>query len=153
MFGPAGVDGLRMLDLYAGTGGFGMAALRRGAGRVEFIERDGRSCEELKRIAAPAISEDRAKVHCGDALKVLERLSGSFDVIFADPPYADVPFKDIAEALEKRQLLAEGGTVFLEHFRKTDLPEKLAGLQRVTRREYGDAALSVYREGAAVQRA
>lgn len=144
MFGPAGVEGLRVLDLYAGIGSFGLEALRRGAARVEFVERNPSLCADLQKAIGDAA--DRAHVHCGDVQRVLTRLTGSFDVVFADPPYEIVPFDAITGAIEKGRLLADGGTVFLEHFRKTELPEMLPGLELVTRRVYGDAAVSIYRQ-------
>jgi 16S rRNA (guanine966-N2)-methyltransferase len=78
-------------------------------------------------------------------LKSVRSLQGPFDVVFADPPYADNPFAALAEGLESNNLLSPGGTVLLEHFRKTVLPDVLGGLRLVTRRHYGDAAVSVYR--------
>ena len=146
MFGPEGVDGLRVLDLYAGIGSFGLEALRRGAARVEMVERDPKLCDGLRKAIDSAGAADRAQAHCGDVLRVLARLTGSFDVVYADPPYALDPFEAVAALLKDRSLLADGGTVFLEHFRKTELPESLPGLELVTRRKYGDAAVSVYRQ-------
>jgi 16S rRNA (guanine(966)-N(2))-methyltransferase RsmD len=153
MFGPAGVDGLRVLDLYAGIGSFGLEALRRGAARVELVERNPRLCDGLRRAIEDAGASGRAHVHCGDVQRVLARLTGSFDVVFADPPYELDPFEAVTAALLDGKLLAEGGTVFLEHFKKTVLPESLPGLELTTRREYGDAAVSVYRQGPALSQA
>lgn len=146
MFGPEGVAGLAVLDLYAGVGGFGLEALRRGASRLVMVERSRQRCEELKQ-ALVAVSAEKpvAEVVCGDVLKAIGSLQGPFDVMFADPPYADNPFAALADGLESNNLLSPGGTVLLEHFRKTVLPDVLGGLRLVTRRHYGDAAVSVYR--------
>ncbi len=151
MFGPEGVQGLAVLDLYAGAGGFGLTALRRGAARLVMVEKNYRRCEDLK-AAAAAISgrgaEFSVKVVRGDVLRVLPNLARSeepFDVVFADPPYADNPFAALAERLESGGLLSAGGTVMLEHFHKTEVPDELPGLTLVTRRQYGDSAISVYR--------
>lgn len=145
MFGPEGVEGLSVLDLYAGTGSFGLEALRRGAVRTVMVEKNRRRCEELKAAVARAGAEDRANVACGDALKVLSGLQDPFDVVFADPPYADNPFAALAVKLSENGLVSDGGTVLLEHFHKTELPDELEGLMIETRRRYGDAAISVYR--------
>jgi 16S rRNA (guanine966-N2)-methyltransferase len=145
MFGPEGVRGLRVLDIYAGTGGFGLEAVRRGAASVGLVERDARLCEALRLAAEKAGSLDRTVIHRGDALKVLARMSGQFDVVFADPPYADNPFEAVAGLLVSRDLIASDATVIFEHSRRLELPESLAGLRSVTTRTYGDAAVSVYR--------
>lgn len=153
MFGPEGVRGLTVLDLYAGTGGFGLEALRRGAARVDFVERDARLCEALRQAAEKAGGRERASVHRGEVAKVLARVEGRFDVVFADPPYADNPFEAVTGLLVSRGLLASGATVFLERFHKLELPESLSGLALVTTRTYGDAAVSIYRHPEVVERA
>jgi 16S rRNA (guanine966-N2)-methyltransferase len=145
MFGPEGVRGLSVLDLYAGTGGFGVEALRRGAVRLVMVERDYGSCQDLKLALAKLAAGDQAKVIRGDVLRSISALEGPFDVVFADPPYADNPFEALAEKLIENGLVTVGGTVILEHFQKTQLPDMLAGMRLVTRRRYGDAAVSVYR--------
>jgi 16S rRNA (guanine966-N2)-methyltransferase len=145
MFGPEGVRGLSVLDLYAGTGGFGLEALRRGAVRLVMVERDYGRCQDLKLAVAKLDAEDHAKVIRGDVLRSVPVLEGPFDVVFADPPYADDPFEALAARLIENRLIPVGGTVILEHFQKTQLPDVLAGMKLVTRRRYGDAAVSVYR--------
>ena len=145
MFGPAGVEGLRVLDLFAGTGGFGLEALRRGAARVEFVERDARLCDSLRQAIEKIGSQDQAAVHRGEVLKVLARIEGQFDVVFADPPYADNPFEAVAGLIVSRELIASDAMVIFERFRKLELPESLSGLALATTRTYGDAAVSIYR--------
>ena len=49
MLGPAGASGLRVLDIYAGTGALGIEALQRGAENAVFIEQNGRRCEDIKK--------------------------------------------------------------------------------------------------------
>ncbi len=145
MFGPEGVEGLSVLDLYAGTGSFGLEALRRGAARVVMVEKNRRRCEELKRSVQESGAAEKATVVNGDVLKAVTGLQDPFDVVFADPPYADNPFAALAAKLAEHGVVAKDGTVLLEHFSKTELPDELDGLRIETRRRYGDAAVSVYR--------
>lgn len=149
MFGPEGVHGLAVLDLYAGVGGFGLEATRRGAARVVMVEKNQARCEDLKRLVAEArvTGAPEVEVVRGDVLRTIPNLQGSFDIVFADPPYSDNPFVALAEGLESNGLLSPGGTLLLEHFHKTVLPDALGGFGLVTRRHYGDAAISVYRAG------
>jgi len=80
------VDGAEVLDLFAGTGAMGIEALSRGAARATFVERDATSlrCIEAN-LAATGLGP--AEVVRGDALEYLRR-APSFDLVFADPPYA-----------------------------------------------------------------
>jgi 16S rRNA (guanine966-N2)-methyltransferase len=145
MLGPDGVSGRRVLDLYAGTGAFGLEALSRGAAWAEFVERDERACKSIRESLATLGFEERAKVHRGVALTVAGRLDGQFEVVFADPPYADDPFEQLFGTLSARGCLASGATVFAEHGKRLVLPEQLPGLRQVDRRAYGDSAVTVYR--------
>lgn len=140
------------MDLYAGTGGFGLEAVERGAARTVMVEKNRRRCDALKQAVAKAKTEARVSVVCGDVLKVLESLDGPFDVVFADPPYADNPFVELTAKLTENELVSAGGTVLLEHFQKTELPDELHGLVIRTRRRYGDAAISVFRPAQAVRK-
>lgn len=145
MLGPDGARGLRTLDLYAGTGAFGLEALSRGAASADFVELDERRCREIKKALEDLGFAGRGRVHRGDALKVAERLEGEFDLVFADPPYAMVPFSDLFERLHRRGLMAQNAIAFLEHSARTLLPDELPGARRTDTRKYGDAAVSVYR--------
>ena len=85
------VDGLRVLDAFAGTGALGLEALSRGASEAVFIERDRVAQKVLQEnIDALGVS-DRAKLikSSGSAWTDTPELQG-FDLIFADPPYHDV---------------------------------------------------------------
>ena len=144
MFGPEGVNGLKVLDLYAGTGSFGLRALERGAAQVVMVEFNRQRCDALRQ-AVQQHGYQNVKVVRGDALKALSGIDEQFDVVFADPPYADDPFEELMMGLEQNHLLSPDCTVMLEHFHKTELPERVGRLSQVTRRQYGDSAVSVYR--------
>jgi 16S rRNA G966 N2-methylase RsmD len=69
------------------------------------------------------------------------------DLIFADPPYAelDAPGKVLAKLGGTQTLLAEGVIVTLQHSRRVPLPERAGRLKRYEERAYGDTLLSLYR--------
>lgn len=88
--------GARVLDLYAGSGALGLEALSRGAIAATFVELGAPSLQALKANIAALDVGPLATVHRGDALRFAEGLAPhSFDVAFADPPYAH----DAAEQL------------------------------------------------------
>ncbi len=81
---------LRVLDLYAGTGSLGLEALSRGANEACFVDLRPESCRILRDNIESCRFKERAKVINADACSAIEsyRLSGSFDIIFLDPPYS-----------------------------------------------------------------
>lgn len=145
MIGPSQTLGNTVLDLYSGSGGFGIEALKRDAARVDFVEIDGRRCAAIKRRIEKLEFSDRCTVHRSDAIRAIaKRLSGKFDIVFADPPYELNPFQQIFIALTESRLLNNHATVFAEHSSRTYLADDLGGLRVSKRRRYGDTAISVY---------
>ena len=96
------LDGLDALDLFAGSGALGFEALSRGAARVVMVERDRRVADGL-REAARELDARGADVVVGDALAFLARDTGSYDVVFVDPPYAsDIALRALAALPARR---------------------------------------------------
>src|SRR4051812_18161400 len=83
------VEGLRVLDLYAGSGALGIEALSRGAGQTVFVE-SGRRAADAIRANLRAVGDPDAMIWVGDALAYLRRADpeAPFDLVFADPPYS-----------------------------------------------------------------
>ncbi len=145
MLGPAGASGLRVLDIYAGTGALGIEALQRGAVSAVFIEQNGRRCDDIKKALERHRLAMQGTVQKGSALNAVGRLKGEFDLIFADPPYDLVEFEALFARVNEAGLIAPNAIVFLEHSKMVELPESLPGLKLSTHRLYGDTAVSVYR--------
>ena len=147
MLGPAGTGGLRVLDIYAGTGALGIEALQRGATNAVFIEQNGRRCGDIKKALEKHKLAMQGSVQTGSALNAVGRLKGEFDLIFADPPYDLVEFEPLFQKVSDGGLIAPNAIVFAEHSKMTTLPESLPGLTLSTHRLYGDTAISVYKSG------
>jgi 16S rRNA (guanine966-N2)-methyltransferase len=91
-----------VLDLFAGSGAMGIEALSRGASKAVFVEQDQKILRALRTNLDRCGVTDRSDVVRGDAMKYLERLVRSkrtFDIIFADPPYASNLSREIASAV------------------------------------------------------
>ncbi|MBV9491865.1 MAG: 16S rRNA (guanine(966)-N(2))-methyltransferase RsmD [Verrucomicrobia bacterium] len=106
-----------VLDLFAGTGAFGIEALSRGAQSSEMVDAHRRAVATIRENLARTRLE--ARVHQADAFKFLARASGPYDLIFADPPYAKTPdAPDLVQALlldeHLPRLLREDGILVLE---------------------------------------
>ena len=85
------IAGTRMLDLYAGSGAVGFEALSRGAASATFVELHAPTAAAIKRAAAELGVSARAAIVCAPAEKAAQRLTGRFDIVYADPPYALPP--------------------------------------------------------------
>lgn len=82
--------GAAVLDLFAGAGTLGIEALSRGAARATFVERAPEALAALRRNLAATGYEARAEVVRSEVLVFLGRPAGPFDLVFCDPPFADV---------------------------------------------------------------
>ncbi|MCB2200678.1 16S rRNA (guanine(966)-N(2))-methyltransferase RsmD [bacterium] len=133
----------KVLDLFAGTGALGVEAIARGAGHATFVEKDRRAQAAIRDNLGRCGFQDRAKVIPGDVLKLLAqpaRFTSPYDLIFADPPYADDVFAGVMNLLLTNGFLADGGTMMFEigSRSKLSLPE---GWEETDRRDVGDTSL------------
>ncbi|MEI2809236.1 MAG: 16S rRNA (guanine(966)-N(2))-methyltransferase RsmD [Nocardioides sp.] len=137
------LEGLRFLDLYAGTGAVGLEAWSRGAGVVGFVESD-RSAAALIAANAKAIGFQRPQLHTATVGRVLDTPPGApFDVVFADPPY-DVPSADVdavLDALIGHGWVSEGGLVIVERSVRVPAPLWPVGLEPTSTKKYGETVL------------
>jgi 16S rRNA (guanine(966)-N(2))-methyltransferase RsmD len=143
------LEGAAVLDLYAGTGALSFEALSRGAKTAVLVE-PSRDAREAIRANAVALRVEGAI----EVVPVTVERAGSrvaarspFDLVFADPPYADVASGAVRRALtallQDRQLVLPGGLLLLEHG-KRDEPPELPGLDLHHTRQYGDTSIAVY---------
>ncbi|MCH2650614.1 MAG: RsmD family RNA methyltransferase [Candidatus Marinimicrobia bacterium] len=86
-----------VLDLFSGSGILGFEAVSRGAQSVTFVEKHGPTLRLIKQNAAALAGPSYTFKHCG-AVSFLRR-SGSFDLIFADPPYGTHDLEPLAETI------------------------------------------------------
>ncbi len=124
--------GASFLDLFAGTGQIGIEALSNGARRCVFVDREP---SLVKKNIALVGCEDASAVIKGDFRNALQSMHGEkFDFIFADPPYNDGLYTDIAEC--SGGFLAENGKLILEHATELSLPMP-DGYTLISSRAYG----------------
>jgi 16S rRNA (guanine966-N2)-methyltransferase len=138
------VEGLQVLDLFAGSGALGIEALSRGAERCVFVESD--------RAAARVIRENLertrltgAVVETRDALALLRDAAhdtSRFDLVLCDPPYGEWAALEgrLAETLPA--VLAPAGLLVVE---TSERVEPQLPLDRLTQRRYGSALITIFR--------
>ena len=143
------IPGCRFLDAFAGSGGVGLEALSRGASKVVLVDRSARAVAAARENArALAGAGGEVEVFRQEAQKALPALADRgqrFDVVYLDPPYEEGPLYQPLIQLAGDRLLAEGGLVVAEHFKKRLLPETIGALTRTRLLRVGDHCLSFYR--------
>lgn len=137
------LDGLRVLDLYAGSGAVGIEAWSRGAGVVTLVESDRRTAA-LIRDNAHAVGFSQADVRAAPVASVLAAgPRAPYDVVFSDPPYPleTERVESDLEALVRHGWLAPGALVVVERGRRAvphQWPEGLVGRRQ---KKYGETVL------------
>lgn len=140
------LDGLKVLDLFAGTGALGIEALSRGADQACLVDGDRRSCQLIQRNLEQCNLASRAKVltlTLPDGLASLGG-AGAFDLILLDPPYQ----KGLAEAtlqkLAALPLLSERGYICVETDRREPPTDAYGGLILESSKRYGRTSIHLF---------
>lgn len=133
-----GFDGLRVLDLYAGSGALGLEALSRGAEHVDLVDSDRRACASMRdNVAALGLTGRRATLHAEPVERFLRHAAGPYDLVLLDPPYRDDPSGVVAGVVP---ILAASGVVVVERSARDALvwPD---GIDALRDKSYGDTRL------------
>ena len=141
------LPGLRVLDLFAGSGALGAEALSRGARDAVLVEKQRDRSADLKRQLTP-LFEERITVHCADAISWLSSLPCErepFDLVFIDPPYDLGLVTPACEALEAQGLLADGAIIYVESRRQGEVPAVPAQWILLKEKSGGDIHARLYR--------
>jgi 16S rRNA (guanine966-N2)-methyltransferase len=153
------IEGVRFLDLCAGSGAVGIEALSRGTAHATFVDQSRQMCALIKsNLELCRIEESETDVVQSEALAYLRRVVARsrgaaasrkqlvpWDIVYFDPPYAD-EYLPILETLgaHTSELLTENGLLIVEHHHKNVLPEKTGNLHRHRVLKQGDSSLSFY---------
>jgi 16S rRNA (guanine966-N2)-methyltransferase len=145
ILGPS-IAGVRMLDLFAGTGSVGIEALSRGAAHATFVEQDWRAIGTIKGNLRITGLAERASVVREDVFRFLAREGGEpFDVVYVAPPQYKGLWARALQTLDGTSHLAAGGLAIAQIFPKEYRPLDFTGLRLVDQRRYGSTLLSFYR--------
>ena len=137
------IEGRRVLDLFAGTGQLGIEALSRGAAECVFVDE---SRDALK-IVSENLSRCKleGRVMQSDGPGYLER-GGKFDIIFLDPPYAEIFLENALKSISEIDILSECGILICERPAEKTLPAQIGCLHVSREYRYGRVAVSLYRK-------
>jgi 16S rRNA (guanine966-N2)-methyltransferase len=136
--------GLRVLDLFAGSGALGLEALSRGATHATFVETSRRGVDAIRRNAAelsmPMVVVMPTKA---ELFTSTPPIGGPFDLVLADPPY-DLPNRGVERLLRKlldNGWLSRDCLVVVERSSRQTEPVWPDGLRRIRNRSYGETML------------
>ena len=135
------IEGIRALDLFAGTGAITFELLSRDAASVTAVEKAPTQSGFIARTAK-TLGANNLHLVRGDALRFIEAASQPFDFVFADPPYDMEGFAEIPERVLKSNLLHPGSIFIIEHSRKHDFSSLPHFMQH---RAYGSVNFSIFR--------
>jgi len=145
MLASLGVEPVRVLDLYAGSGAVGIEALSRGAEWADFVERNGAACAVIRENLAHTKFAPVAAVHQTGVEQFLGRVPDEpYDFVIMDPPYADPEIVPNLARLGRSALVAPGTIVAIGHSPRVELPDELPPLRRLRHRCHGDSCFSIY---------
>ena len=138
------IAGLRVLDLYSGSGALGLEAASRGASHVTLVDRNAATSKQnAARILKQAPKDARPElITTGQPVQAFLNSARAFwDLVFLDPPY-EMGLPELTHNLEALvPRLSPGAVVVVERSSRTPPPEWPEGLEFERRKDYGDTAL------------
>lgn len=135
-----------VLDLFGGTGQLGIEALSRGAKKAVFVDEQDSACRLIKENLKRAKLEDQGQVIRGDYLSYLSGCREKFNIIFLDPPYAEVFLETSLRKISEIDILQSGGIIIAERPLGKELPENIEGFTRSRDYKYGKILLTLYKK-------
>jgi 16S rRNA (guanine966-N2)-methyltransferase len=133
------LHGMKVADLFAGTGALGIEALSRGVGSVTFVERDPDAAKAVRvNLESTGLDGPEAVVVRRDVLDYLRALRGDqaeFDLVLCDPPYSFELWEELLELLQGKLCVLESGS-------ELTIPSRWMVLRS---RRYGSTLVTVVR--------
>jgi 16S rRNA (guanine966-N2)-methyltransferase len=137
------LQGLRFLDLYAGSGAVGLEAWSRGAGVVTLVESDRRTARLIQQNA-DSLGFAKAEVVCAPVTATLARPPAApYDLVFMDPPYPldDATVGEELTLLPAQEWLVPGAMVVVERSSRSPQPGWPPGIDATRSKRYGETTL------------
>ena len=140
------IPGAKVLDLFGGTGQLGIEALSRGAASAVFVDAREESCRLIRENLKRTKLEKDAKVIRSDYMDYLNRCREQYNIIFLDPPYAEVFLENSIKRITEIDILQSDGIIVAERPLGKELPWEFEGYTRSKDYKYGKVLLTIYRK-------
>ena len=136
----------KVLDLFGGTGQLGIEALSRGASSATFVDEREDACALIREnLRRTKLAQDATVVRA-DYLSFLKRCKNHYNIIFLDPPYAEVFLENALNYIIEIDILQSGGIIVAERPLGKELPFEFEGYTRSKDYKYGKTLLTIYRK-------
>lgn len=140
------IPGMKVLDLFGGTGQLGIEALSRGAKSAVFVDASDSACRLIKENLKRTKLDASARVVRSDYQTFLKTTQERFDIILLDPPYAEVFLENSLKLITEIDILQTNGIIVTERPLEKVLPWDFPGYIRSRDYKYGKTLLTVYRK-------
>lgn len=134
-------EGIKVLDLFSGTGNIALEFASRGAEKVTGVDRSIQCVHYLKDTSRQH-GLTQIEVFKADVFKYLEMETEQYDLVFADPPYDLNRIPEIPKIIFDKKLLKEGGLLIVEHQSLQNLSNHPAFTEQ---RKYGHSSFSFFK--------
>jgi len=133
-----------ILDLYSGTGSFGLECLSRQAKSVYFIEKEKSTIKILEKNIEKFDIKKKTKVFFNDVFEIIEKTDVfklKFDLIFCDPPFKNTNIERLIELILKKSLITNNGILILHRNKNTKeklpsyfkiIDQRIYGISKIT---------------------
>lgn len=139
------LPGMRILDLFGGTGAVGIEALSQGAEHCVFLDTNARAVETIKSNLETTGLKDKAEVRHTDAFVYLKNSTKSFDLVYVAPPqYEGIWIEAMRTIAERPHLVAPGGMIIVQIDPKEYEQLNLHTFTEAKQRRYGNTVLVFY---------
>lgn len=140
------LPGAAVLDLFGGTGQLGIEALSRGAKRAVFVDLREEACRLIRENLKRTHFDQAGSVIRSDYMHFLQHCNDRFEIVFLDPPYAEVFLENALKIITEIDILQSGGIIIAERPLGKELPWDFPGFSRSRDYKYGKVLLTVYRK-------
>ncbi|NHI68236.1 16S rRNA (guanine(966)-N(2))-methyltransferase RsmD [Lactococcus formosensis] len=143
MIGPY-FEGGRVLDLFSGSGSLAIEAVSRGMDNAVMVEKDRSAQLVIAENIKMTKEEKKFQLLKMPAERALANLSGQFNLVLLDPPYAKESIVANLEEMQEKDLLADDVIVVCETDKDVDLPENIGQLSMSKEKVYGISKVTIY---------
>ncbi|MDO8578239.1 MAG: RsmD family RNA methyltransferase [Dehalococcoidales bacterium] len=135
----------KVLDLFSGSGGLGIEALSRGAGWVDFIDREPKVCDTIKENLEKTKLSEYSHVYCAGVGKAISFLDKEYSIILCDPPYKNAAVGSLLQQLADSKLVGPNTIVIATYPEYRPLGPAYGTLKSIKEVRHGDSCIAVYR--------
>jgi len=139
-------DWSQVLDLFAGSGALGIEALSRGAGWVDFVDREPRCCGIIRQNLEKTKLTAQSHVYCCSVVKAISFLDKEYSIILMDPPYSNASIGNLITDLANSRLAGAKSIVVVTHSPHLPLNSTYATLNLIKHYRHGDSCIAVYQK-------